>query len=190
MLKRLLQLAGLAAFAVIAGFVVFVVHITTAKPYEGIAEGIVVLTGGEGRVEAGLQLLAEHKGERLLISGAHKDVSAAALQHFKNYSNELEPRIDLGKTAFDTLGNADETKDWVEQHHIQSIIVVTAHYHMPRALLHLGSELPDVALYPYPVKATLFDNPLWYRDKAAWNVLVSDYTKLLFTYPQILFIRT
>lgn len=189
MLKRLLHTMLLALALLIAGFGYFVAYVTIAKPYMGRAEAIVVLTGGEGRVETGLRLLAERKGDRLLISGAHKDVTAEALTHFANYRKDLAPRIDLGKTAFDTLGNADETKDWAEKHHVQSLIVVTAHYHMPRALLHLGSELPDIALYPYPVWSSLFQKPEWYKEKASWELLFSDYTKLLLTYPQILFVR-
>lgn len=186
MLKRLLRLIALAAWLYAVGFAVFVWSITTATPYTGRAEAIVVLTGGEGRVETGLELLAEGKAEHLLISGAHKDVSADALLRMKGYHKNLHARIDLGKTAQDTLGNADETKSWVEQHNIQSLIVVTAHYHMPRTLLHLGAQLPEVALYPYPVRSVLFQKPEWYKEGLAWRLLLSDYTKLLFTYPQIL----
>jgi hypothetical protein len=35
----------------------------------GIADGIVVLTGGDNRLEAGAKLLSEHRAKRMLISG-------------------------------------------------------------------------------------------------------------------------
>ncbi len=60
----------------------------------------------------------------------------------------LAAHVTLGRSATSTLGNAEETATWVRTHDIHSLIVVTADYHMPRALLEMEREMPGVTLYP------------------------------------------
>ena len=57
----------------------------------------------------------------------------------------------LGRQATSTRGNALETAAWARDHDIHTLIVVTAYYHMPRALTELRRALPGVTLYPDPV---------------------------------------
>lgn len=182
-----LLLSGITLW--IIGLGIYLYSIQTMHPYEGNAQAIVVLTGGEGRVETGLDLLAAQKGRRLLISGVHRHVRLSDLIPAKYRGAGLEPLIDLGFAAQDTSGNADETAGWVERHKIESMIVVTANYHMPRALLHLGAQLPDVALYPYPVKSKAFRYRDWLKNPVARHLMIEDYNKFLLTYPQILFLK-
>jgi uncharacterized SAM-binding protein YcdF (DUF218 family) len=189
MLKRLFSVIILLAVLWGAGLGIYLYNIMTMKPYQGTAEGIVVLTGGDGRVEAGLKLLAANKADRLLISGVHHNVKKDELLEMNHQSEAIADQIDLGFAAQDTLGNADETAKWIEAHKIESVIIVTAHYHMPRALLHLGSQLPDVALYPYPVMPKAFRIKEWYKNPALRNLVIDDYNKFLLTYPQILFLK-
>lgn len=182
-----LLLSGITLW--IIGLGIYLFYVQTMKPYEGNAEAIVVLTGGEGRVEAGLNLLADHKAPRLLISGVHANVKKSELLELNHQSDDLADKIELGFAAQDTSGNADETAAWVEKHNIQSMIIVTANYHMPRALLHLGTQLPDVALYPYPVKSKAFRYRDWLKNPTARRLILEDYNKFLLTYPQILFLK-
>lgn len=172
-----------------AGLVVYSWAVFSMQPYAGRAEGIVVLTGGDGRIEAALDMLEAQKASRLLISGVHRDVTVHELLQLNNGHESLAPKIELGFMAQDTLGNADETAEWVEKYQIESLIVVTALYHMPRALLHLGHQLPDVALYPHPVVPKAFKNKDWFMDTAARRLMIQDYNKFLATYPQILFLK-
>jgi uncharacterized SAM-binding protein YcdF (DUF218 family) len=170
-----------------AGFVVFIGYVDMIlKPYEGRSEGIVVLTGGGGRVETGLALLQAKKARHLLISGVHKDVREEGLLKMYHADPKLAPKITLGFKAYNTAGNAEETSAWVSEKNIHSLIVVTAHYHMPRAMVHLGTQLPEITLYPYPVRPDLFKGN-WMENKEAWKLLWSDYNKFLLTYPQIYF---
>ena len=50
--------------------------------------------------------------------------------------------VDLGFTAADTVGNARETATWAKSMGYDSLIVVTADYHMPRAMLELWTPKP------------------------------------------------
>ena len=64
-----------------------------------------VMTGGTGRVEAGLKLLQAGAAPRLFISGVNKDVKVHELIR----GQEANAAITLGYEAEDTKGNADET---------------------------------------------------------------------------------
>ena len=136
-----------------AGFAGFVVAAPQEPPLPPHADGIVVFTGGAERVETGLHLLAEGRAGSLLVSGVAHGAGLDGLLHRAGLPDgPLDARIALGRTATTTLGNAEETADWVRAHQIHSLIVVTAGFHMPRALLELRRVLPPTDLYPAPVQ--------------------------------------
>jgi len=56
--------------------------------------------------------------------------------------------IDLGFTAADTVGNARETAEWARSLGYRSLILVTADYHMPRAMLELKAAMPEARIVP------------------------------------------
>jgi uncharacterized SAM-binding protein YcdF (DUF218 family) len=62
-----------------------------------------------------------------------------------------------------------------------SLIVVTADYHMPRAMLELRAVLDrqGVALQPYPVATSAFNAHRWWRSPQATRLLVVEYCKYL-----------
>ncbi|PWS37854.1 YdcF family protein [Falsiroseomonas bella] len=151
-LRRLLPplvLLGLAAL----GFLWFL-HEVSAAPAEPARRtgGIVVLTGGAGRVEAGLALLEAGAAPRLLVSGAAPRLTLAELARANQRAPAaLAGRVDLGHAAATTTGNAAETAAWARARGIDSLRVVTADYHMPRAMLELRRAMPNVTLLPHPV---------------------------------------
>ncbi|GLR67716.1 hypothetical protein GCM10010909_23970 [Acidocella aquatica] len=139
----------------LAGFLVFLAVVFTATPPNPMphADGIVALTGGDDRVGAALALLADRDAPLLLISGAGRGTylgdftadDAAAATHFAS-------AITLGHMAGTTHGNALETTNWVRAHNMHSLIIVTADYHMPRAMQEMHQALPDITLIPAPVR--------------------------------------
>ena len=147
-------LTALLVFAFGAGFAgfVFAAHREPTSPPE--ADAIVVFTGGAERVETGLHLLAAGRAKLLLISGVAQRAGLDALLHRAGMAEgPIDARITLGRTATTTLGNAEETAEWVRLHQVRSLIVVTAGFHMPRALLELRRALPgDFVLYPMAVQ--------------------------------------
>jgi uncharacterized SAM-binding protein YcdF (DUF218 family) len=142
----------LAAGAWCGGFVWFAWNASRPATTPPVADGIVVLTGGADRVATAFRLLEADRGGRLLVSGVARGTDLPELARSAGISAaRLAARTTLGHAATTTRGNADETRDWARSHGIHSLIVVTAGYHMPRALVELGRELPGVALYPVPV---------------------------------------
>jgi len=87
----------------------------------------------------------------------------------------LAARIELGRQATSTRGNAAETAAWVRAKDIHSLIVVTAWYHMPRALTELARAVPGVVLYPAPVEPEGSHE----ADLAMARLLAEEYSKYL-----------
>lgn len=179
-MKRLLARVGLAlgamALAWAVGFAWFVHQSGEAAALPPRCDGIIALTGGSERVETALRLLAEGRAARLLISGVGGSAEYAALAHRAGVGPGLAPQVTLGRAALSTRGNAAEAADWVRTNGIRTLIVVTAGYHMPRALAELARTLPEVALFPAPVQ------PAGWREGvglAGLRLLGIEYTKFL-----------
>jgi uncharacterized SAM-binding protein YcdF (DUF218 family) len=179
-MRWLIWLAALPVLLWCAGFAWFVGVIWQPPAAPPHADGIVVLTGGAERVGAGLRLLQDGVAGQLLISGVGHEVALRDLAVISG----VEPAtlaaraesVTLGRAAGTTHGNALETQEWARRLHIGSLIVVTAGYHMPRALAELRASLPDVGLIPYAVQ------PPGMRampDTATWRFLAGEYSKFL-----------
>jgi uncharacterized SAM-binding protein YcdF (DUF218 family) len=159
-----------------AGLVWFIRTADRAEPAPPHADGIVVLTGGADRVETALRLLAADRAQWLLVSGIGPGTDLATLARRAGVdAAPLASRIRLGRQATSTRGNAIETAAWVRAKAIRSLIVVTAWYHMPRALTELGRTVPGVTLYPAPVEPVGSHRP----DLAMARLLTEEYTKYL-----------
>lgn len=173
--SALLLLPLLGALAWGAGFLWFL-HVTgRTEPPPPLADGIVALTGGAERVEAALRLLAEDRAQRLLISGVSRGIELAELTHHADLG-ALGERITLGRQANSTYGNGTETASWAQENGMRSLIVVTAAYHMPRALTEIGRALPGVRLYPV---AVLPPPRRGTNDSGTYGMLAGEYTKWL-----------
>jgi uncharacterized SAM-binding protein YcdF (DUF218 family) len=155
---------ALAVVAVLwlVGFAWFLGVIAAERPATPMphAGGIVVLTGGADRVKAGLELLLAGAAPRLLISGAGAGTYLGDFTARDGIdANARATDITVGHAAATTRGNARETAAWAHRHHMGSLIVVTADYHMPRALLELRRAMPGVTLVPEPVRPPAMLDP-------------------------------
>jgi uncharacterized SAM-binding protein YcdF (DUF218 family) len=98
------------------------------------------------------------------------------MAHRAGVDMALAAKVKLGRTAASTRGTAAETAAWVQDNDLHSLIVVTAGYHMPRALAELSRTLPSVALHPYPVLSPAVRDHL---DLATLRLLAGEYMKFL-----------
>lgn len=179
-LSGFLKLAVIAFAAFAGGFAAFVTTLPMPPQDVPAAEGIVVLTGGDDRIDAALDLLKSGRGSRLLISGLHEQTNRAALraQH-RDSDAAFDCCVDLGWYAQNTPGNAAEAAQWAKAKGFRSVIVVTASYHMPRALLELGSQMQDVTLIPYPVMPVSLTKKGAWRDPATIRLMAGEYFKYI-----------
>ncbi|NQV45729.1 MAG: YdcF family protein [Rhodospirillales bacterium] len=147
-------------------------------------DAIVVLTGGSGRLEAGLDLLVDGAADRLFVSGVYQGIDVITLlEMFRDNPEGLETRVEIGN-ATNTRENATETAEWVSTVNAHSIRLVTAGYHMPRSMLEFRSVMPDVAVYPYPVFPEHVKSDWWLWPGTAGLVL-KEYNKYLFAWGRI-----
>ncbi len=163
------------------GFLLFVHSIQhQSPPSVSRADGIVVLTGGDKRIAEAVRLLAVDKAERLLITGVNRRTSRRALIRQIPQRNDLfRCCIDIGYEARDTIGNADEARQWVLANKFRRIIVVTASYHMPRSLAELSRALPHVDITPYPVVPESFHLNTWWSHPGTIRLLLTEYVKFI-----------
>ncbi|MEM8795337.1 MAG: YdcF family protein [Pseudomonadota bacterium] len=155
------------------------VDVVTREPLavSGSSDGIVVLTGGQDRIAAGVALLREQKAKRVLITGVNPDLTDETLSARFNVEEALlSCCIDLDRKARDTIANAEQAAEWANREDIKSIIVVTGALHMPRAMLEIRHALPDIQLVPHPVNVP--DRNNWWRDGERRRDMVREYAKL------------
>ena len=177
-----LLVLGLAAALFGAGFLWFVhlVHESGAGSARN-ADGIVALTGGPFRINDALDLLAAGRAQRLLISGVNPATRAVEISRLVPEHRRLFTCcVDIEHSATNTIGNAVETRRWVEARGFRSLIVVTANFHMPRAMVELSHQLPDVTLVPFAVVSEKVRVESWWENPETARLLFLEYLKYIF----------
>lgn len=172
---------GLAAAALVFGFLVFATAATQPPERRGAkADAIVVLTGGVSRIRAAGGLLKAGRADRLLITGVNRVVRPADLRRLLDIGADLYSCcVTVDHAAQNTRGNAIQSRKWVRGHGFKRIIVVTASYHMARSLAELGRVLPEVDLIAHPVLPARFRDRPWWLDGAESRLLLAEYLKFL-----------
>lgn len=172
---------GAALALLVLGFVLFAAFATrNAVDSPQLADGIVVLTGGEARIAEAGRLLAAGRARRLLISGVNRRTGREDLRRLTKLNPQMfDCCVDIGYEALDTYGNADETRAWANQWRFSSLIVVTASYHMPRSLAEIAIAMPEARLIAHTVVPRQLQGMPWWLRLAAARTLVSEYLKLL-----------
>jgi uncharacterized SAM-binding protein YcdF (DUF218 family) len=178
----------------IGGFALFVQnvykHTATTQPH---VEAIVVLTGGRERLKTGFQLLCKGQADIIFISGVHPEESLKTVLKTLEVSEVvcdqnqkwLRERTHLGHTATNTRENANEVAQWLKMRKITSICLVTAAYHMPRSLLELRHQLPEVTIVPHPVFPSKFQGSQWWLGERTLPLMISEYHKFLWAFVRI-----
>lgn len=177
---RLIFRLVLGLFALwILGFVIYLVEVFNAAPPNPLApaDGIVVLTGGDDRISESLALLARHEAPLMLISGVAKGTYLGDFtDDDRQAATDYAADITIGHIATTTHQNGLEIAIWAKAHHMHSLVVVTADYHMPRALLEIHRALPGARLIPYPVRPPAMRDGI---TAATLTMLAGEYSKYL-----------
>ena len=159
MLRRILTLILLVW---LLGFIAFALLL--ARPAGAIkTDAVVVLTGGAGRVDRGLEVLRRGWAPQLLVSGVSREVKPGEFAaQFKVSPEQMACCVSLGFAATDTESNARETAIWMREHKVTRIRLVTSDWHMRRAVFELRHAMPggvtiiEDAVPTHPVMRTLF----------------------------------
>ena len=174
----ILRFGSLLLILYALGFALF--GVTLGKPASASAadtDGIVVITGGSGRIEHGVAMLGAGKAKRLLVAGTDPSVTKRDIIHrLGGKARLVQCCVDLGSESVDTRSNAEETRRWLERKHFRSVRLITSDWHMRRARYEFHRELggrykilPD-AVRTEPGFMTLFGeyNKYLLRRIAVW----------------------
>lgn len=166
MLRRVLSLI-LIAWAL--GFIAFA--ITLPRPAGAMrSDAVVVLTGGAGRIDRGIEALDKGWAGRMLVSGVDRQVKPREFAaQFHLAGTTMQCCVTLGYAATDTASNARETAGWIKDNGYRSVRLVTSDWHLRRAHAELAKVLPkDVVVVDDAVPT-----------KPSLRILMVEYHKLL-----------
>jgi uncharacterized SAM-binding protein YcdF (DUF218 family) len=181
LLPSLLRLVLGLALVWLGGFLYFVGDLPRREPDSARhTDAIVVLTGGADRLDTGLALLLQGRAERLLVSGVDRATTETALLARTNVAPEkFACCVELGHDAADTDGNAVEAALWMRQAGYTSLRLVTASYHMPRALLLFQHQMPEIEIVENPVFPSHVRVDDWWRWPNTARLLAGEFNKYL-----------
>ena len=155
-------------------------NITVLRP----VDGLVVATGGQARIQKGLELLSEGNANRMLISGVGEGISKELLKKSLSLSDQqalfFDCCVELEFTAIDTNGNAKATFQWMQKHNLKNILLVSANYHLPRAEIIFKRHLPKSSIYIQPVDPPDLKLSHWYLNWKTSRLLIREYLKFLY----------
>jgi len=176
LLKGLISVLILLVFLASALFIDFVYKTFSYEVRDYNTDAIVVLSGGRGRLDEGVKLFKEGKGEHLFFIGVDPAVKKSDL--YPERSGERSgAEVHLEKASRNTLENAIFAREMLLKNNVRSMLLITSRYHMKRSLLIFRSILPkDIAIYPHPV-ANKNLTEQWWSHGGSLRLLFSEFYK-------------
>lgn len=139
----ILRLFSILLLLYLLGFIIFSVTLGSPAGHER-SDAAVVITGGSGRIERGMEVLADGDAKRLLIAGTDPSVRKRDLApRLGGTKKLLDCCVDLGSESVDTRSNAEEAKRWLDRRHYKSLRLITSDWHMRRARYEFRRVLGD-----------------------------------------------
>lgn len=170
-----------------AGFLLFdnAINKYAADKYRK-TDAVVVLTGGRNRIAESIRLLNDNLAEKLFISGVSEKVSIKDIENKAGVHIDSPDKVELGYKAHDTIGNALEIKEWIENNNITSVRLVTSNYHLPRSMVELNALDLPLEILPHPVYSDSIAKR-WYMSWGTFKFMAEEYNKFLAAWLRNLF---
>ena len=152
------------------GFILFGVTLGRPAKPDVRTDAVVVLTGGAGRIEQAMEVLADGLTSRVLISGTDPSVTKKDLIELLGGKAQLiRCCVDLGTESVDTRSNAEEAQRWLKKHKYKSVRLITSDWHMRRAAYEFSHVLDG--------KYLLVRDAV--RTEPGFGILFAEYNKYL-----------
>lgn len=171
------------AFGVVA-LVVILIFIREIRFLESIplnswiedqsADCAVVLTGGPGRVREGMDLMAQRRVKKLVISGANPASSLRDIVPGWVFYGTIDfADVVIEKRSTTTYGNAQQAISLVEALKCRDVVLITSRLHMYRALRTFRGVFPaETPIVPRAVVGSSI--------RPRWTELIVEASKSLF----------
>lgn len=142
-------------------------------------DAIVVLTGGSGRLDEGLRLFDAGLAKKVFVSGVYRGVEVATLlSRFRRSPASLDCCLGIGY-AEDTIDNARETTEWMKKNSMKTVRLVTAGYHMRRALLEFKNAYRGIDIISHPVFPGHVKQDKWWAWPGTSGLIIGEYNKYI-----------
>jgi uncharacterized SAM-binding protein YcdF (DUF218 family) len=175
-IKAIITLLVIALLVIAMLFIDFTYKTFSYRAREIKADAIVVLAGGKGRVDEGVRLYRQRKGNWLFFIGVDPAVRTSDLYR-PQPGDPSAAGVILEKVSRNTLENAIFGRDVIMRKEVRSIILITSRYHMKRASILLRNALPkDVAIYAYPVDSHNLKEA-WWSHGGSFHLLFTEFYK-------------
>lgn len=140
---------------------------------------IIVLTGGKGRIDKGIELFDENYGEYLFISGVFKESELELKDDINKQRVNDNCCVIYDKKATNTKENALEVERWLsENSNIERLILVSSYYHLPRSYIIFNKVISDkeIVLVPAEYKIVFNENITFHA-----RIVILEYFKVIYT---------
>jgi uncharacterized SAM-binding protein YcdF (DUF218 family) len=140
---------------------------------------IIVLTGGKGRIDKGIELFDENYGEYLFISGVFKESELELKDDINKQRVNDNCCVIYDKKATNTKENALEVERWLsENSNIERLILVSSYYHLPRSYIIFNKAISDkeIVLVPAEYKIVFNENITFHA-----RIVILEYFKVIYT---------
>lgn len=145
------------------------------------ADVIIVLSGGQGRVEKAAELYKAGYALYIILSNAKESMSSSG--------DMLQTALDLGiprdaiyteNSADSTLQNAEFTLPIMKEHNFKSAIVVSSDFHIRRVKLLFDRvyKKSDIEL-TYVGSASGYNAKRWWSDRKSRETTFNEYVKMI-----------
>ncbi len=168
-MNRFGRLAASTLLAYIFGFLWFALFMPQPAGNDR-TDAIIVLTGGEGRINRALDMLRQNRAPKLFVAGVDKSVRPGEFAAEYRVSGALmNCCIKLDYKSTDTQSNAGEAAFWIAAGRMKKVRLVTSDWHMRRAAIELHRVAPaDLVVIKDAVPA-----------RPSFEILVLEYNKTL-----------
>ena len=140
---------------------------------------IIVLTGGKGRIQKGIDLYKNNHGSFLFISGVFRESELEIKQQIERQVFNHSCCVVYDKNATSTLENAFEVKNWLtENPEIENLILVSSYYHLPRSFIIFNNTIREKKIFLSPAEYKLrVNNNLFFHIK----LIFLEFVKVIYT---------
>jgi uncharacterized SAM-binding protein YcdF (DUF218 family) len=146
--------ASLFLIAWALGFVWFAIALPGPAGAEK-TDGVIVPTGGSGRIDRGLEVLRQGWSRQMLVSGVDPEVKPNEFAVLYRVSPEMMACcVTLGFESVDTRTNATESARWIAARKVRKVRLVTTDWHMRRAAGEIARTAPEGTTLIYDAVAS------------------------------------
>ena len=133
-------------------------------------DGVIAYTGGKYRIGTAALIIKNGFKGPVLISGVYPGLDMSKVYQALELTKQQTQQINIDYSAVSTVGNVEQTLNWVKSNNLSKVLIITSYYHVPRTQLLLNNMADAKTQFvSYPV----------FSNNATISLLFSEYIKFL-----------